>query len=211
MVAAAPGSRKETHFFDSLCGTASKSGINSEYHSYFPRPEGKLVGEWTPRYMHDFWVPPLLKLAAPHARLLVLIRDPVDRYWSGLSHEHTKGTLPDRLLLASDTFSRGLYWQQLDRLLRTFDRRQVLVLQYECCTADPRGCLRETQAFLGLEERPPPPVVGRRVNETEPGGPKLPDELRESLREAYVDDSRRLLALFPKLDGELWPHMRDVL
>ena len=35
--------------------------------------------------MWDFWTPPMLRVAAPEARLLVLLRDPLDRFVSGLA------------------------------------------------------------------------------------------------------------------------------
>ena len=45
-----------------------------------------LTGEWTPGYMIDFWTPGLIARAAPQARILVLLRDPIDRFRSGLTH-----------------------------------------------------------------------------------------------------------------------------
>jgi hypothetical protein len=53
------------------------------YHSYFPRRQAGIRGEWTPRYISDFWAPPLRGSAA--ARAKILVRDLVQRYASGLT------------------------------------------------------------------------------------------------------------------------------
>ena len=54
------------------------------YHRNFPRPAGGVTGEWTPRYMYDHWSLRLLRRAAPEARILVILRDPIERYRSAL-------------------------------------------------------------------------------------------------------------------------------
>ena len=36
------------------------------YHSWFPRPQSRITGEWTPDYLHQAWVPALLAKAAPN-------------------------------------------------------------------------------------------------------------------------------------------------
>ena len=76
-VAIPPGRPKELHFFESFWEGGFTPAEVARYHRYFPRPAGKLVGEWTPRYMFDSWTPRMLAVAAPEARLLVVLRDPV--------------------------------------------------------------------------------------------------------------------------------------
>ena len=56
------------------------------YHALFARPAGRIAGEWTPDYL---WQPSSIDgvaAAAPHAKILFLVRDPVDRFVSGLAH-----------------------------------------------------------------------------------------------------------------------------
>ena len=78
---------KEAHFFDGYFGREFSDSDVEAYHRLFPRPKGSLIGEWSPRYLHDFWTPALLRRAAPEAKILVLLRDPLQRYQSGLRHE----------------------------------------------------------------------------------------------------------------------------
>src|SRR5687768_3050648 len=88
--AVAPAARKEIHFFDRLL--AVEEPDLRAYELYFPRGPGQICGEWTPRYMVDPWTPPLLAAAAPEAKLLVLLRDPVERFASSLDYNRFLAT-----------------------------------------------------------------------------------------------------------------------
>jgi Sulfotransferase domain len=199
---------KELHFFDRFWQGDLPSDFVERYHALFPRPAGSITGEWTPRYMYDFWSLRLLAHAAPDARILVLLRDPVERYRSGLARHNRhayEAEAPVNLMMLADGIARGLYEQQLRRVFDFFDRGQVLVQQYESCVADLEGELAVTCRFLGLEpfEALPPPATERK----RPPNPK--DELSGPMREDLVarleDDVRRLAALCPEVDLSLWP------
>ena len=79
--------------------------------------------------MYDAWVPPLLAKAAPDAKILTILRDPVDRYISGLAFNLSRGA-PVHPLVASDAFARGLYGQP------TIAPSEVLRCErgYSCCS-----------------------------------------------------------------------------
>ncbi len=141
---------KERHFFGRYATRPFGPQECSLYHEWFPRPPGRLTGEWTPDYIHLPWVPALLARAAPRARLLVLLRDPVDRFRSGLAHRRRdRGRLTVEAW--QDGIERGFYDEALHRWLAHFPPEQILVLQYEHCVADPAGQLARTYRFLGLE------------------------------------------------------------
>ncbi len=131
------GTPKEVHFFDGLWADGLRPGDVERYHALFARPAGAISGEWTPGYMLDAWTPALLREAAPDARLLVLLRDPVERFRSGRTLAENRFTVGSTARAAANAaFNRGLYADQLLRLWRAFPREQVLVLQYERCVAD---------------------------------------------------------------------------
>jgi hypothetical protein len=200
---------KELHFFDRFWdGRDIPADLPDQYARYFPRPEGAITGEWTPRYMHDFWALPLLKRCAPQAKLLVMLRDPLDRFRSGITREMAiaaKEGEPMEIGIVGDGVYRSLYFKQLERLFELFGREQVLVLQYERCRADPMGELRRTQRFLGLEpltERPAD--VDRQVGKAREKFELDPD-LRAELISRFADDARRSAELCPEIDLSLWP------
>jgi hypothetical protein len=199
---------KEVHYF---LGRRDHEILSSEeiagYHRYFPRsPEAPLVGEWTPDYMYSPAMPGQLRQAAPEARLLVLLRDPVDRFMSGFTRGRrlaAKGGIEGAEdEIAARNTERGMYFEPVARLLDTFGRDRVLVLQYERCRADYPSELRRTHEFLGLD-----PDRGFAPPRREPRERSLADDERGRLAELYAPDVRRLSELLPDLDIALWPNM----
>lgn len=202
---------KERHYLDRL----SQGGLGEEhvraYHRLFPRPPGAVTGEWTPRYMHDFWAPAALAAVAPEVKILVLLRDPWARFRSGLRHESEalRGQLSQdragylRATVVDDALSRSLYARQLQRVFDHFDRSQVLVLQYERCCQDPLGELRRTYDFLGLATEPMPASIN--VVSGSLAGAGAEDPLWPAARETIARDLAELEGLVPALDLDLWP------
>lgn len=205
--------RRELHFFDGFADRPFEQRDSQLYQRFFPRPEGELCGEWTPRYMVDFWSPRLLRLAAPRARLLVLLRDPVERYLSGLSGAapiaRERG-IPLAWMPTGEAFLRCLYARQLAGLLEHFERERVLVLQYERCCRDPAAELRRTYEFLGVEPAHRPADLRRQAGPTRPK-PSLPAQAREDLVAALVSEVRDLVDRWPEIDVELWPNFREIV
>jgi hypothetical protein len=205
-VTRAPGLPKEVHFFDAYWSGRFVDADIERYHRFFPRPPGARTGEWTPGYMLDYWTPPLLRRAAPDARLLVLLRDPVERFRSGISRAENRLTLGRRAIPSPNhAFQRGLYADQLCRLWAVFPRERTLVLQYEICVRDPAGQVARTFTFLGLDpRRAPSSDFGRRVNAARGPKPRLRRDQLAGLIHGYAVENARLAELVPELDLTLW-------
>jgi len=214
--------RPELHFFDRLWAEWPTEEQIADYHRYFPRPEGKLVGEKTPEYMNCAWVPPMVKLAAPDARAIVLLRDPVERYISGLSHMDRGGLVDaeddtgavrvfgDRVRVVTDAIERGRYATQIEWLLEQYPPERLLVLQYEACAADAAGQLAKTFEFLGLSPHAlPADELARPRNKAKLEKVSVPDEHLALLSRYYGPEVQRLRKLVPDLDLSLWPHFRE--
>jgi hypothetical protein len=165
--------------------------------------------------MYDFWTPALLRQAAPDARILVMLRDPVERFASGVAHGTRMAQVmglevADGPQVRHEHFSRGLYWWQLSNVLAHFRRDAVLVLQYERCAADLAGQARRTFAFLGLD----PDRWRAGDDATRPAGPPsgpkpvLSEPTRAALAAAYRSDTVQLAREFPGLDLSLWSAAR---
>ena len=214
--------RPELHFFDRLWAEWPTQENIDRYHRYFPRPQGKLVGEKTPEYMNCAWVPPMVKLAAPDARAIVLLRDPVERYISGMSHQDRGGLIDgedqagqlrvfgDRVRVVTDAIERGLYATQIEWLLQQYPQDRLLVLQYEACAADPAGQLARTFEFLGLPAHElPGEELTRPRNKSKLEKVTVPAEHIDLLARYYRPEVERLRVLVPDLDVSLWPHFLD--
>ncbi len=160
---------KEAHFFDdeAIDWAAPDYGA---YHAHFDLERPGLRGEATPIYI--FWPNSLERLAAynPAARLILMLRDPVERAYSHWQMEYARGveTLPfaqairagrDRLAGKAGNHpdrrvftyvERGFYGAQVERLLGLFPADQVLILLAETLKRDPTGALGAVGDFLGL-------------------------------------------------------------
>ena len=141
----------------------------------------------------------------------MLLRDPIDRFRSGLTHTESNSRTSLAARDAHGAFRRGLYAQQLRRVFDSTPREQVLVLQYEACRADPAAGLAATFRFLGLPEVTIDPAqLAREVNPTTSRKVELAPDERDALVAGYGADLEELAALVPDLDLSLWPTARDV-
>jgi hypothetical protein len=206
------GQRKELHYFNRFWDGEVPPDFAQTYASLFPRPPGTISGEWTPRYMHDYWSLPLLREAAPDARVLVILRDPVERYRSGAARMvrlAEEAGRPLRMIEITDALWRSFYHEQLKRLFELYPRDQVLVLQFERCRTDTAGQIEATCRFLGLE--PFGELPSQLVRERSPRDkPPLADRLRDELVARLSDDVRTLIDLCPEIDPSLWPNFNHI-
>ncbi|MFO1395195.1 MAG: sulfotransferase [Steroidobacteraceae bacterium] len=207
--------RKEVHYFD-----LNFERGESWYRAHFGREgEPGLNLDASPYYLYHPAVPARLHAAMPHAKLIVLLRDPVKRAYSHYWHERDKGreslsfedaiaAEPGRIgddearlatgaLVASrehqlhSYLARGRYAEQLERWFALFPREQVLVLRFEDFVRAPLPGLNQTLAFLGL---PPVSEVDLEARNTR-RYPPMADETAAGLRAYFEPHNRRLEAL----------------
>lgn len=207
---------KEVHYF-----TLHADEPLDYYRAHFPRAgQFAHVLESTPYYLFHPAVPERVQRALPESRLVVLLRDPVDRAYSHYNHERQLGherldfaaaleAEPGRLAgeeerlradpryhsFAHQHFSylgRGMYAEQLDRWYAAFPREQILVLASEDLFADPAGVLHRVQAWLGLSEHTPASLAARGARSY---AAKMSSDTRAELADHFAADSARLRTL----------------
>jgi hypothetical protein len=229
-IAPPQGRHRALHFFDGFCAREMTDADVAAYHERFPRRDGAISGEWTGRYMFDAWTPPLLRRAAPDAKLLVMLSDPIDRYRAVFAERLAKRSEGDRLYMA-DVVDRRSFGAQLARLQRFYEPERILVLQFERCRRDPAGEYRRTLEFLGVRDTAFAPrrlrlrapggllerVVPRGVGERLAGRPvaeatyaPLWPDLEAALHTALDPDVEALRELVPALDLALWPNFAQL-
>ncbi|MFM9913591.1 MAG: sulfotransferase domain-containing protein [Methylophilaceae bacterium] len=160
---------KEVHFFDNEQIFSSAAPDYAYYHSFFnPQSSHKLLGETTPIYM--YWPDAARRISQynPNIKLIVLLRNPIDRAYSQWNMERLKNTetlsfweaiqsekerCQEALPYQHRTYSyidRGRYLQQLERLWTYFPTSQVLILKHEELKQNPTQTLDLVYDFLEI-------------------------------------------------------------
>lgn len=219
----APALTKEVHFFDVWFGR----GLGW-YRQFFPlraqrafwRLRGRtlLAGEASPYYMFHPHAPRRAAATLPNARLIALLRNPVNRAFSHYNHSRRRGfeTLAfaealaqedarlageEQRLIADERYvsdahqnfsyrARGVYADQVARWLQYFPRDQLLVVPSERMYADPAGELGRIFAFLGLPAWQPELRPSRA-----PAYTGMDADTRRSLHEFFAPHNARLYDL----------------
>lgn len=165
-------------------------------------------GDITPYYLFHPEVPQRLRQCLPQARLVVVLRDPVERTLSGLFHsirlglepegvERALALEPSRLQGAEECLravdgvhrshqvhsyvARSRYEQQLDRFEPELQAGRLLVLRSEDWFARPEQIWPQLLAFLGLKEQPLP-LQSRAFNTGAGEAALVPSGIRARLR-----------------------------
>jgi hypothetical protein len=202
--------RKELHLLERMREKPVTQEQKDWYYRQFPRLPGHLAGEWTPRYMAMPPMPRIITEVAPETKLLAIVREPVERYRSGLKqwHEQTKrrSLKRDEKAGKREALMRGFYGRQVERLVEAVGQDQLLVLQYERCVREPGEQFDRTLEFLGLSPyRPDERMLTMRYNPTVGDKGPLSSKEEAALVAEYEPEVSKLKKLVPDLDLSLWP------
>src|SRR5205823_6882888 len=170
--------RQEMHFFDD--DEIFSQAIDYELlHRHFPaRRAGRfrllpvrlgLAGEVTPSYL--YWKPAMERIRNynPQIKLIILLRNPVDRTFAHWNMQRFKDREPldfldavkeeprriaQPLTIESRRYAyvdRGFYSVQLDRVFKFFPREQVRIVKFENFRDRKQETLDEIFEFLGVK------------------------------------------------------------
>jgi len=167
--------KKEVNFFFNEADF--HAGI-SHYEAHFrDAAEQAICGEASPGYICHPRVPMRILRALPNVKLIVTLRDPIERaysqYWDN-RRWLSEGQSFDDLVRAPlhqvfvpgqrNYFSRGLYSIYLQRYFALFDRSQILTLWFSDFKRDPETLYRKCFEFLGVDQDVDLPSVTDAVN-----------------------------------------------
>jgi hypothetical protein len=141
----------------------------ADYEALFAEaPPGALTGESTPFYLYDLAAQRRIHTAAPRVKLIVTLRDPVERAHSNWTHLWSAGLEPIGDLVRACEAERqriadgwahfwhyiglGRYGEQLEHLFGLFPRDQVLIFRYRDLVDRPAATLDRVCAFLGVRQ-----------------------------------------------------------
>jgi len=221
-----PARRKEVHFFDNKFARGA-GWYRRQFPSVLTRVGRRLrhgapvlAGEASPYYLFHPRAPERLRALLPGARLIVLLRNPVDRaysqYWhrvrdgqETLSFEEALDREPERLAgeaerLRADPgyhsvnhqaysyLARGVYVDQLVRWRALFPADRMLVLRGEDLFENPAKVYERVLRFLGL---PDVRIETFEKRNAAPPYPPMADATRRRLLEYFRPHNLRLYDL----------------
>jgi hypothetical protein len=210
---------KELHYFLHFNNDELDGSYFDTYKQAFASPRGAICGEWSTPYLnHPFCIESIAK-AAPNSKILVLLRNPIDRMISHLNHvllnRAKKFNLDSEKQYIFKTYSiypeailHSLYSFGLSRLLRHFDRSQILILFYEKCQTKPVQEIGRTYDFLGIDSDYIPEKNSSQINKQSYIIDTLTNEERQEerqyLAEYFRNDVKVVKQMFPELDFTFW-------
>ncbi len=197
-----PTRRKEVRFFD----RHFDRGVEW-YEGFFSPPEGaggyRAIGEISPQYLYGQECPTRIATVLPSAKLLVMLRHPVDRAYSQygflLQRRNYRGSFEEFLRARPRALEMGYYSRHLRRYLDRFDRGQILAIVFEEAVRGGETVRRYLAGFLGISEGAFPAAIDRVNASSMPKYPRIANlavrtgrRLRRRHLESIVDLGGRL-------------------
>ncbi len=167
---------KEPHFFSRPQPSTAQTHLityvkdEADYRRLYARGAGYAWrGDASPSYLWAPEAPARIHEVSPAARILIILRDPVERAYAQYLMDYSEGAIeepffealerdwlrPDKGWGVSQLYVElGQYTEQIRRYRQTFGTDQVLVLLLEDLKKDPHGTLRTIGRFLGIAPEP---------------------------------------------------------
>jgi len=161
---------KEVHYFDtgidrSMFFTPTVTDQSAYLGLYTACMPDELAGDCTPSYLVDPFAPTRIAAANPNAKIIVLVRDPVDRAVSHFRFREERIGRNGRTLLEAVQASQlarvegysdsylvhgGRYSEGISRFRDVLGVDRVLVLFFEDLVTNPEDLVRSVTDFLGV-------------------------------------------------------------
>lgn len=153
-----PQDVKETMFFDQHY----EQGV-SWYAEYFSHcQQDQQCGEVAPTYFDIATVPTRIQQVNPNCKILINLRNPVNRAMSGYHHHlgkgRVRGSFSEAVLQMPRIVEAGRYAQHVSRWLDTFGSKQVTFALLDDIESRPEIVLKQIYQFLDVSEIPMPQV-----------------------------------------------------
>ena len=161
-------SKKALHFFEN----DYDKGIDWYEQKFNNASENvKAVGEASPVYMYNEDIAELIKKHMPNVKLIVTLRDPVDRAYSHYSFrererqlENQPLTFEQKIEATPRLIETGLYAKKLKRYYDLFPKENILIILYDELKKDPEQYLKRVYEFLGVNAEFISPLLENEIN-----------------------------------------------
>jgi len=161
---------KEPTFFDESARWEKRVATIEKYQALFNNVSGeKAIGEASTAYLPNRGAAERIRQCVPGAKLIAILRHPIDRAYSHFLHYVRRGEEPildfARALREGEHSARylrlGFYHAQLTNYFDLFAREQISVHLYEDLNGDPQALMQRIFRFLGVDDGFVPDVSTR--------------------------------------------------
>ncbi|WP_341223577.1 sulfotransferase [Loktanella salsilacus] len=207
---------------------------SKSYSSLYRAAGSRLKGDASPFYLSHPPAAYAIARVRPDARIIVILRNPVERAFSQYLHHVRDGLEPSRSFEAAldaephrlanrwsaayGYVANGHYPVQIARFLAVFPKDQVLFLEYGALQCDPEGSWGRICDHLNLHRRPI--VLSDRVNATStlsqvPGRPGIsrhlthPGPIQSTLKKIISPQVRTRMRQYLEGPGKAVPRLSD--
>jgi len=158
-----------------------KKGIDF-YQNFFQErcPNAIMQGEFSTSYFYYPVVASRINQYLPKIKLLVCLRNPVDRAFSNYRNDIMAGTIPktlsfqDALEVKDYYLDQGHYKKQFTEYFKYFSKDQFYIMIYEDIAKDPKQFIQQLFRFLEVDETFIPSSLSKKINVSRtPGNVKL--------------------------------------
>jgi hypothetical protein len=151
---AMPNLSKETFFFDD----PANGSLTDYFNRYFADASAELqAGEAGPTYFQNAAARDRLGDAFSDLKIIILIRDPVERTFSLFRHEVAKGRSEDDLVQAMagnpEIVESGRYAKHIPAWFDAFGEKNILLVNFEDIERRPDELVKGIQRFIGVSEQ----------------------------------------------------------
>jgi hypothetical protein len=117
----------------------------------------RAIGEVSALYLGTSLAPVAIRRQLPDVRLVAILRNPIDRAYSGyqmhLRNLRTHMSVAEAFEPDRHWVQAGMYYAMLRRYFDFFDPAQIKVFLFDDLKADPAGLLRNLYRFLDVDEQ----------------------------------------------------------
>ncbi len=158
---------KEIHFFSRDRFTKGREWYEAHFSAC---GEEARKGEFSTSYLYSSKAPNNIKSLYPSAKLIAVLRHPVERaysqYYNAIKAGEIKHTVSfiDYCDNNESVIEQGKYAAQLSRYYAAFPKSQLLVMLYEDIERDPQAFMCRVYEFLEIDSTFVPSMINRRIN-----------------------------------------------
>lgn len=162
------GNAKELNFFSATYPYFDK-GIEWYERQFADAAPGQKCGEFSVTYMYDETALERIREYYPGIRLIMTVRDPVERAFSDYQHEIRKGLISadakfQEFLDRGYQTNLGMFTLAIDRITKLFSEEQLLVVPLKAMQLSPETTLDAVYRHIGVSAGFRPDGIGQTVN-----------------------------------------------